>query len=436
MHLARFRPALLTALALLLASAPLAAQGGPAPRPAPGGELSITLLTFGNGDQVYEKFGHNAIWIHDPVAGTDRVYNYGLFDFNSPGYWNRFVKGTWIYQIGVADIYQTMAEYEYFNRTVAAQELNLAAAQKLELQAFLEWNARPENAEYRYDYFRDNCSTRIRDALDRVLDGQLKSATAGVPTNTTYRWHSRRLVSEDAVVYTALEVGLAGAADRPIDAWEEMFLPEKVQERVRTLQVTQPDGSRAPLVARERNLYTAHDRSPEPAEPPRWTVGYLLLGLAIGVVIAGLGRAATARVRFGGFGFSLLTAGWSLVAGIGGLLLLALWLLTDHSIAYRNENIFQLTPFALPLVVLAPALAYGARWATRPARIVALLALGSSILGFVLQLLPGFDQVNGEIIALFLPVHLAIAWTVMRMGTPASAPPHPRTERPVKTFVH
>lgn len=414
MRSAHLRPALLAGLALLLSVMPLRAQGAPA-SPAPGSDLSVALLTMGNGDQVYEKFGHIAIWIHDPARGTDKVYNYGLFDFNSPGYWSRFIKGDWLYQIGVFDIYQTMAEYQYLNRTVVAQELNLTPAQKLELQSFLDWNARPENAQYLYDYYRDNCSTRIRDALDRVLGGQLRRATAGVPTGTTFRWHTRRLVSDDPVVYTALEAGLGESADRPIDRWEEMFLPEKVQERVRELKVTLPDGRVEPLVARERPLFTAQGRPPEPAAPPLWIPGFLLVGALFGAVIVAL---ATTAVDSAGarFGFSLLTVLWTLLIGVGGLLLMALWTFTNHSIAWRNENLFQFTPFSLPLVLLAPALAYRARWAARPARAFALAALASSVLGLLIQLLPGANQVNGEIIALLLPVHLGVAWGVVKIG--------------------
>lgn len=407
MRLARIRAALLAGLTLLLVHAPVRAQ-------AP--ELSVTLLTFGNGDQVYEKFGHNAIWIHDPIHGTDKVYNYGLFDFNSPGYWGRFIKGTWLYQIGVADMYQTMAEYEYLNRTVSAQELNLTLEQKLELQQFLDWNARPENAQYLYDYFRDNCSTRVRDAIDRVLGGQLKKATTGVATGTTYRWHSRRLLSDEPVIYTGLETGLGEGADRPIDAWEQMFLPEKVQEVVRGVEVTRDDGTRVPLVLRERELYTASGRPPEPTAPPSWIAGYLLAGLAFGAALAGLAAGAV-RHRSARLGFSVLSAVWALVVGLGGVLLLGLWAFTDHTIAYRNENLLQFTPLALPLLVLAPAVAYRARWAVRPARAIAAAAALSALLGLMIQVLPGIDQVNGEIIALLLPGHLALAWALARIPT-------------------
>jgi hypothetical protein len=377
-------------------------------------EVTVYLLTMGQGDQVWEKFGHDALWIHDPIRGTDQVYNYGVFDFHSPGYWGRFVKGDWIYQIAADDIYQTFGAYQYYNRTLVAQELNLTPEQEEELRSFLEWNLRPENREYRYDYFLDNCSTRIRDAIDRVLEGQLKAATIKVPTETTYRSHSRRLVADDAVIYTALDAGLGPRADRRINAWEEMFLPEKVHDRVAELRVVSPSGGYQPLVRNEHVLYAAVGREPERTAPPRWIPGYLLVGAALGGVMLLLGvrarRSGAAR-----FFFSGLVGLWTLLIGTGGVLLLALWTLTDHQIAYRNENLFQFDPLALALVLLLPAAAYGARWAQRPALLLAAAVAALSLLGFVLQPLPGLDQSNGQIIAMILPVHLALAYVAYRL---------------------
>jgi hypothetical protein len=400
-------------LLLLLCASPAAAQNGPTA--AFPNELTVYLLTMGQGDEVWEKFGHDAIWIHDPVHGTDQVYNYGVFDFRSPGYWGRFVKGNWIYQLAADDIYQTVAQYQYLNRTLVAQELNLSAGQKEQLQAFLEWNLRPENREYRYDYFRDNCSTRIRDAIDRVLGGQIRAATERVPTTTTFRSHSDRLIADDKGIYTALNSGLGPRADRPISAWEEMFLPEKVADRVREIRVVAPGAGHQPLVRSERTLYQASGRPAERATPPRWIAVYLAVGLALGALLALLGLVAR-RSAAGRFGFSLVSGLWALVMGTGGFLLLALWALTDHQIAHRNENLFHFDPLALGLVLLAPAAAYGARWAARPARWLALAVAGLSLLGLLLKVFPAFHQVNGEIIALTLPVHLALAWSMYRLA--------------------
>ena len=380
----------------------------------PDSGLSVYLLTMGPGDLVWEKFGHNAIWIHDPVRGTDRTYDYGRFDFNQPGFLPRFLKGRWIYSMGSGNVHDYLWAYQQANRDVTVQELNLTQQQARELQTFLEWNDQPENREYRYDYYRDNCSTRVRDALDAVLGGQLSGPTRGKPTGTTYRWHSERLMVEDGLSYTGLLAGLGPAADRPISVWEEGFLPGRLQEHVRAITVQDATGRSVPLVRSEHVLVDA-SRPPEPTVPPRWLWRYFLAGLLLGgalVLLAWYGR----RLRSARWSFAVLGGLWTLVAGIGGLLLLLLWTATDHTIAYRNENLFQLSPLALPLVLLVPALALGARWARRPAWWFALAVAISSVLGFVLQVLPGLDQANGGIIALALPANLALAWAVRRMG--------------------
>lgn len=418
--------------AALLVPLPARAKAQPQLEPGSGSpagaELDVFHVVIGQGDLVWEKFGHNALWVHDPVAGTDRVYNYGLFDFASPGYWGRFIKGNWIYQVGQNDIADLLWHYRSADRQIVAQRLNLSPAEKAEVQRFLEWNTRPENREYLYDYFRDNCSTRVRDVLDAVLGGRIGKATRGLATLTTYRWHSERLMADDQVTSTGLLAGLGPAADRPIDAWEEMFLPEKVQERLRTIRLA--DGS--PLVAEERILNPSLNREEPRSQPPSRLGWYLLLGSALAAILVLTGRKATSS-RAARFAFTALSGLWLLFAGTGGIILLALWAFTNHTIAYRNENVLQLSPLALPLVLLVPALAFGARWAARPAWWLAASIAALSLLGLAAQPLPGLDQVNGGIIALALPINLALAYVVLVLAreaggrNPAAAPP----ERPV-----
>lgn len=411
-HVPRLFQVLATIFALAVAAPSAEAQVADA---AESSRLQIFLVTMGQGDAVWEKFGHNAIWVHDPDRGTDWVYNYGVFDFDSPGYWSRFVKGDWIYQLAVADIYQTIRAYQYWDRTVTAQELNLTATQARELQEFLEWNARPENSEYLYDYYRDNCSTRVRDALDRVLGGALYQATAEVPSGSTYRWHSHRLVQGDAATYTGLSLALGPRADRPITRWEEMFLPAKLQEQVRELQVVDAAGNLQPLVKSEQVLYEATGRGAEPLVVRPAIMSYLLVGCSFGALLlllvwGGAGERSWSSVAR--IGFALAAAAWSFLNGGFGLLLAALWGLTNHSITYFNENLLQVSPLALPLALLIPALLLGARWARRPAVWLSGALAVSSGLGLVVQLLPWFNQVNGDIVALALPINLALAASV------------------------
>jgi hypothetical protein len=416
------------ALPALLLSAALAAQspssGAAAAGPPTGGAVRVgdlpvrvVLLTMGPGDAVWERFGHNAIWVEDPNTGVNLAFNYGMFDFRQENFFLNFARGKMLYWMEGFDPARMVDFYQAQNRSVWAQELNLTPRQAAELSAFLQWNSLQQNRFYRYDYYRDNCSTRVRDAIDRVLGGAIRASSNGTASGTTYRWHTARLTGGtggDVPIYTGLMGGLGPAADRPISRWEEMFLPMKLRDGIRALQVRDESGRTVPLVRSEREIFRA-SRPAEQAAPPKWTLGYLAAGVLLAAVLATLGvvsrRSGAARG-----GFAALGGLWLLLAGVGGVTLLLLWLLTDHSIAYRNENLLQLSPLALPLVVLLPALAYGKRWAGKWAVRLALAVAALSVLGFALQALPGVDQGNGEIIALALPVNVALAWVALRLS--------------------
>ncbi|HET7230730.1 MAG TPA: DUF4105 domain-containing protein [Longimicrobium sp.] len=422
--------------AAALAAAPLAAQ--PFAPPAAGDTtLRIVLLTMGPGDEVWEKFGHNAIWVHDPANGTEKAYNYGMFDFRQENFILNFARGRMNYWMEGFDAYLTLDHYRMLNRSVWAQELNLTPNQARQVKALLEQNERPEYRFYRYDYYRDNCSTRVRDILNLVLHDALKQATATKPSGTTYRWHTRRLVGQGAgnvPIYTAIDFGLGPAADRPISRWDEMFLPMKLRDEMAALRVPDASGRLVPLVARQQTIFTA-TRPPEPSGPPGWLIGYLVAGLIGAAAIVGLTLAAR-RSAAGRFGFALVTSLWLLFAGTGGVILLGLWTVTDHAIAYRNENLLQLSPLALPLVILLPALGYGARWAGKWALRLAIAAAALSLLGFVLQILPWFNQVNGDTIALALPINAAIAWAAWYLsGLPPRVVPAAAREKPARKRV-
>ena len=145
--------------------------------------LSVYVMTFGPGDHPFFKFGHDAIWIHDAAAGTDRVYNFGTFSFTGPRLILDFLHGRMTYWLSVSYLPAVLASYEHENRTIDVQELALDPAAKQALRARLDVNARPENRAYKYDYFLDNCATRVRDAIDDAVGGQLRASArdAGAP---------------------------------------------------------------------------------------------------------------------------------------------------------------------------------------------------------------------------------------------------------------
>jgi hypothetical protein len=150
-------------------------------------------MTMGIGERVWERFGHNAILVEDRARGTAQAYNYGMFDFRQKNFLLNFIKGRMWYWMQGFGLAPTLDIYVRANRSVWVQELNLTPAQRLSLARFLEWNERPENRFYRYDYYRDNCSTRVRDAIDKAINGRLRAATDTIQTPYSYRWHTARL---------------------------------------------------------------------------------------------------------------------------------------------------------------------------------------------------------------------------------------------------
>jgi hypothetical protein len=379
----------------------------------------VYLMTMGQGTYIWEKFGHNAIWIIDEARGIDVAYNWGLFDFDEPGYIGRLIRGNMMYWMQGFDGQAMANAYVGDNRSIWLQELNLTPVQKAELIAFTEWNARAENKYYRYDYYRDNCSTRVRDALDRVLGGGLRRALEGKATGTTYRMHTERLTADMLPEYSGLLLALGPSTDRPIDAWEESFLPVQLMEHVRSVQVAGEGGLMQPLVLSESQAFAATRPEERTAAPNRLAI-YGAIGVGLALLFIALAHFG-ARSRTVVILFAVLAFVWSLVAGTAGSLIAGLWVFTAHTITYSNENVLQANPLSLVLAVMLIPFALGRL--TRPATLVALAVAILALIGFALQALPGLDQVNGTLIALTLPVHAGLAQAMVRLSAARNAIP-------------
>lgn len=381
----------------------------------PGSDLTVYLLTFGWGDVVWERFGHNAIWIQDRARGTDVTYNWGMFDFNQPQFIRRFLTGDTRYWMEAIDLQPMLSHYRERNRSALAQELNLTPAQRLKLQQFVEWNARPENKFYRYDYYRDNCSTRLRDAIDHALSGQLQLATVTRMTSGTFRWHTQRLMKGDVPLYTGITLALGRPPDKPLSVWEEMFLPVRMANALRSVRVADSAGTQIPLVRSEKALFMS-GRAPEPAAPPNYFPWYVAAGILVAGALIALVRTAEGGHRIAFFAATAIATLWSLVAGVAGSMLVIAWLFTKHYFMSRNENLMHFDPLSIALVVLIPLSLYGLRGVSRATKLSGFVA-ALSLFGFVLQGIPFFSQKNGEIIALALPINLAVWWTVYRLAS-------------------
>ncbi|MCC6213499.1 MAG: DUF4105 domain-containing protein [Polyangiaceae bacterium] len=395
----------------------------PRARAEDGDQYTVSVITFGPGDHPFFKFGHNAILIEEARPRRQIVFNFGTFGFGSWTLLPEFLRGRLSYWLSTSSLERTVRHYRAENRTVDQQVLGLTAAQKRDLVAALRENALPENMYYRYDYYLDNCSTRVRDAIDRVLGGRLRQA-AGAAARQSFRDHTLRLTADSPHIYFALDAAMTAQIDQPITVWDEMFLPVRVQETLREVRVPDDAGGERPLVVSERRLVEAPGRAPLRDAPPRSLPYYAGIGVAFGASLLALGRRArrsrSARVLLGA-----LLVPLGLVIGVLGVLFALLWA-TDHRVAHGNENLLQIVPWALLLVGSGIGVARARPRSIERAYRVATSALVASALGVVLQVLPWFRQENGRVIALMLPLWAGMALGLRALAKPpAPAPPAP-----------
>lgn len=389
--------ALLASLLALIFSVACAAQdvsraGQPAaPR--------IGIATMQPGAIFFERFGHNAIVVDDPALAEPLSYNFGFFDMGEPDFMGRFVKGDMRYYLARLAWRDDLQYYLDSGRGVSIQWLDLTPAQATAMAAALAENAKPENARYRYDYFIDNCATRVRDAIDRTLGGALRPQLTARSQGNTFRSEAVRLASPAPWMWLGFDVGLGPSSDQPMSRWEEAYVPMRLAASLR--EATLADGR--PLVAREEQV-APHRIAPEPPEFQRAWWRWLLAGLAI----AALWLWLQSRRPKSAAGLAL--AFWSVAALLGTVMAL-IWLGTEHRFGWANHNLMLLSPLSW---LLLPG-----GWRLARGRAPGTLFRGALIATVILAILAPFlhwatavPQANAHWIALLLPIHaaFAIAW--------------------------
>lgn len=298
-------------------------------------QYQISLLTCDPGEEIYSSFGHSGIRVLELTTGRDVVYNYGTFDFGAPNFVLNFAGGRLDYYLSVSTFDRFIAEYDYFQRAVREQILDLNEQQKLDLIQFLETNYLPENRAYRYDFFFDNCATRVRDALSTVLGDQLV-------------WHDEeqesvdktfRELIDEMVYYMSwsdlgIDLALGSRLDRDATPLEEQFLPKYMEEAFARAEI-QGDGPTRPLVGKSRSILNFE--KPEGsfgAINPYW-IFWVVAILFTGITFVGFKK----KKLF--IGFDIVFFG---ILGIVGLVMTALWLGSEIPSTKYNWNILWAFP--------------------------------------------------------------------------------------------
>jgi hypothetical protein len=290
----------------------------------------ISIITIAPGDELYSTFGHIALRVNDPAKAFDRCYNYGTFDFDQPNFYLNFCRGKLLYTLD-AETYRGMERsYLRDRRNMREQVLNLNREEKQHLFDLLMQNLKPENKNYKYDFFYDNCSTRVRELLKNALYYQMSFDSSRIQQGATMRDLLKPYLKGKDWTRFGIDLILGLPADRRALAEDFMFLPDGLHDMASTTRL--PDGRS--LVKNERYV-------PEFAfQQLSIDAGILGNPLVVTCIFALLGflsmsNPRTERVFDGIFWFTL---------GAAGLVMTLLWLATDHSATKNNLNVFWALP--------------------------------------------------------------------------------------------
>jgi hypothetical protein len=295
----------------------------------------ISVITCGpTQDELYSAFGHNAFKVVDPDLGISEAYNYGVFDFDQPHFYMNFTRGHLNYKLGVYDYQAFENYYVRNNRYVHEQVLNLTQSQKQQLYTYLQWNALRENQGYRYDYFYDNCATKMRDVVVDVFGLAVDFDGSYVKTNYTIRELTDIYLKEQPWGDLGIDLCLGLPMDKKATPYEYMFLPDYVESGFNHATITH-DGVKKPLVKETVKIYEARvEDAPESLPNPLYVFSFVAL-LSIALTVWDLKRKKLSMW------FDVLLFG---VAGLLGMLFVFLWFATDHKAAMNNLNILWALP--------------------------------------------------------------------------------------------
>lgn len=324
------------------------------PLPADMSRVHFYLITVDVGDSVWDNFGHTALRMLDENSNTDSVFNWGYFSLNGGvvSFSYNFFKGIMNYSLVTNSPGFEFAQYRRQQRSVWQDKINLTNAQKETLYRRLMWNLEPENTVYPYQYFYDNCTTKVRDYLDEALAGAISSRFDGV-TESTFRDQVRSHYASTAVVDFSLDILMNSNIDRPMTEWENMFLPLNFRQRLRQLPSNVAEnGEKLALLSAPQMVM---DFPPPKVESDPYRAASMgLLGSVLflflmlkKIPMSYFATHSRLGLKVEGFSFrllgllGLLTAAFS---GIYGSLMLGSWFVSDHMDLHHNVNLLLFWP--------------------------------------------------------------------------------------------
>ncbi len=293
--------------------------------------IRVSLLTCTPGEELYSTFGHSAIRITDSSSVTDIVFNYGTFNFDDPNFYTKFIRGKLLYYVSAEDFEDFKYAYQSTNRGITEQVMNLSPDEKIAITNALFDNIRDENKYYKYDFFFDNCTTRVRDILFRYKKGhqELKSV---VPPNFTFRNAIHQYLDNNGKYWSKLgiDILLGSPTDAKMNITTSQFLPDNL------MKVLDSSNQNNHYVKSSQNLYQINK-----VKNNHFLFSPIVIFSLLLIIITALSFSSNKWIntfleRFDGLLFFL--------TGALGIVLIFMWTATDHAMCKNNYNLLWALP--------------------------------------------------------------------------------------------
>ena len=347
----------------------------------------VSVLTCGSGSELFESFGHTAIRVCDTTQNLDVVFNYGVFEFED-FFYLKFAQGKLNYKLDASSFEYFMHEYSFYGRYVYEQVLNLYPQEKQTFIHLIEENYKPENRYYQYDFFDDNCATRVRDIIAKSLGNRSFPSSCSTKTENSLRELFLPYTRNFLWWRLGIDIALGSVADRKASVWDCMYLPDDLKKQLDTTILT---NTTTTLVKSTYILLKQTKVQHYPSLVSPDTVFWFLLFF---VVLLTFAEWKTKKY------FKWIDVFLFLAAGLVSFLVIYLWFISDHSATKGNWNIIWANPLFIYVL-----------FRLQKTQFLIIYILATCLLGFLV----GFWFLPQHFNTAFIPISLILLVRVLML---------------------
>ncbi|GMO23226.1 MAG: DUF4105 domain-containing protein [Termitinemataceae bacterium] len=385
-----------------------------------GDYLTIKIAVMGPGDELYFWWGHFGLIIEDSLSGISKFYDYGIFSFKKEHFFTNFAQGRLVYSSAVSLAQRNIGWYVHNNRDITLYTLDLDAEQKEQIQKTADFNALPENSDYLYNHFKDNCVTRILNMINDAVNGEFYDYAQSTEGRYTLRGHVKRHTYFSFFWDWLLNFVMGQDIDTKTTVMQEMFLPSEAGKQLANFYYTDTGGNKRNLVSKTEIINRSVNRPPVLDAPKSFLLRSLIFGILVAAILAFL-RLISAKERnqnklkkTARIIFAITNTVLGLFLGIIGTLTCYMSFFTNHDYSYHNMNVLLLNPilFIVFIFGIKSLFAKTEQKYLQACRIMQIVwtyifCAGAAIM--LLKLLPVFYQDNRTSLLIFMPISFVLS---------------------------